>query len=457
MMAIWNTRQSTWVRLTALALVVALSRLPLLGGGYGSDDDSWRNMVAALRMRTLGHYVMSRPPGFPVFESLLALLAPFGWLATNGATALAGVVAALLFYRVAARLGVHAPASLGLGFAFCGGIWITTSQTMDYAYGLALMLAAYLALLDRRHLVGGILLALAAGCRLTHGAQLLGAMTLLLGRHSPARAWGALLGGFIVTLTLVFLPVVRSPELGDVDAQAVYHISHAHLTMHTFVPVVRGALVFMLGRFGFAVVVLAGCVAMFGRLRARSPAGMGGGAKFERGPIVYELAGIGVCVVFWSLIPYENAYLLPALPFALLLGARVLPTTWIMILTAVFMVEPLVTVHLDTGRPAPGRLFLERAQRKADVAETRALAGLEPAEPTIFVVGRFGVQRLVMLAPSLERMGPAWAAFHGPGVALWGRDRHIGYAQVLTPDERDSLLAAGYRILNWPPGKVGAR
>lgn len=438
--------------MAAFVAVVALSRLPLLGGGYGSDDDAWRNVVAALRMRELGHYVPSRAPGFPVFESLLAVLAPFGWLATNGATALAGVVAALLFYRLALRLGVHAPGTLSLGFAFCSGLWITTGQTMDYAYGLALTLAAYLALLDRRHLAGGILLALAAGCRVTLGAQLLGAATLLLTRHVPARAWMALLGGFGVTLALEFIPVLRSPELGNLRREAAYHVSHAHVTLRTLAPFTRSALVFTFGRFGRVVLALAGLAIAWEWLRTRgSAASKPGGNGFERGAVAYELWGIVVTVCFFMMVPYENAYMLPALPFALLLLARALRPAWIGVLATVLMIEPLATVEPGTWHIVPGQLFQERARRRADVAETRALAALEPNAPTVFVVGRFRVHRLLVLEPLLGRLPPAWQPFTAPGMALWRPVHRVGYAQALTDTQRDSLQRAGYHIQTWPP------
>lgn len=443
--------RALWVPEAAFALIVALSRLPLLGSGYGSDDDAWRNVVAAVRMHRLGHYVPSRAPGFPVFETLLSWLAPFGWLATNGVTALAGVIAALVFVRVARRIGVAMPGVLGLGFAFCSGLWITTSQTMDYAYGLAFMLAAYLALLERRHLAGGVLLALAAGCRLTLAGQLLAAAALLLSRRAPARAWAALAGGFAVTFALEFLPVLRSPELGDLRHEAAYHVAHAHLTLHTLVPLTRAALVFTFGRFGVAVLALALLVVAAGRLRApRAGSAPARAVAFERGPVAYEATGAAVTAACFALVPYENAYLLPAVPFVLLLLARVLRPAWIVALVAALTLEPLVTVSVGARQFVPGNLFLERSLRRADLAESQVLAALAPDAPTVYVVGRFRVHRLLLLAPRFERLGPAYRAFSGPGVALWQPGRHVGYAATLTAPQRDSLAAAGYAIAPWP-------
>jgi hypothetical protein len=444
--------------MAAFIAIMAASRLPLLGGGYGSDDDSWRNIVAALRMRELGHYVPSRAPGFPVFESLLALLAPYGWLLTNGATALAGIVAAVIFHRLAVRLKVNSPGWLSLGFAFCSGLWITTCQTMDYAYGLAFMLAAYLALLGRRHLWAGILLALAAGCRVTLGAQLLGMVALLLTRREPVRAWVALLGGFAAVLGLLFLPVVRSPDLADIGGQAAYHVSRAHLTLRTFMPITRAALVFTFGRFGLSFLALAGIVVALEFLRRSQRDGLRRRLeRFELGPVTYELIAISVCLGSFILMPYEKAYLLPAVPFVLLLAGRVLRPAWIGLLAAVLVVEPLATVSLGGARVVPGQFFVERAQRRADLAESRELAALQPGSPTVYMVGRFRVHRLLILEPSLERMGLAWRSFYGPGVALWRPDHHVGCAQMLLDSQRDSLERQGYQVAAWSAGTLPGR
>src|SRR6266581_3623522 len=96
-------------RWIVLVLALLASRLPLIGGGYGSDNDTWRNIVAAIHMHEAMRYVPSRVPGFPVYEGLLALLAPWGWIATNLASVAAEVAVASWFARLLTRLRVANP------------------------------------------------------------------------------------------------------------------------------------------------------------------------------------------------------------------------------------------------------------------------------------------------------------------------------------------------------------
>src|SRR6266568_896790 len=198
----------------ALALLFAaallLSRYPLLQGGYGSDDDAWRSVVSALHMRESGNYVPSRIPGSPLFELLLVFLVPFGPFATNLAAALAQLAAADSFRRVAAALRLPAPGALTAAFAFSAAVWVTATQTMDYAFGLAFLLASYDALLSDHPGAAGALLALAAGCHPSIGLVALPALGYLAA--PDRRCGGSTAVTFVFALAAValalFLPVL---------------------------------------------------------------------------------------------------------------------------------------------------------------------------------------------------------------------------------------------------------
>lgn len=61
--------------------------------GYGTDPDTWAVAFNADWMQKTGEYSMSRPPGFPLHEILVACLKPLGgWPVLFGAQILAGLV-----------------------------------------------------------------------------------------------------------------------------------------------------------------------------------------------------------------------------------------------------------------------------------------------------------------------------------------------------------------------------
>jgi hypothetical protein len=149
---------------------------------------------------------------------------------------------------------------------------------------------------------------------------------------------------------------------------------------------------------------------------------------------------------FYLLIPYEAAYLIPMLPFALLLSGRLLTRPLLAVAALLIVSEVLVTPLFDQRRLVPGRLFHERVVRRQDLARTEALEARRPPRRTVFVVGRYEVHRLLVMAPSLERTDAAWAPFGAAGVALWSPDRRVGYASFLDRTSREALEREGYEV-----------
>lgn len=426
--------------------VALASRLPLLGGGFGSDGDAWRNAVAALSMRELGHYVASRPPGFPVFETLLVPLVPAGWVATNALAAIAGVVASIVFFRIARTLETRSSFWLTFAFAFSPVLWVHTTQTMDYAVGLGLLLGSYLALLDRRYLLGGLLLALASGCRFTTGALVVPAVAMMMVRRDGRRNIFVFLACFAVVTAVEYIPaalVFRSQE----SVQGVFwHVSRAHVTFSGLSATLRLDAVFLFGKVGSIILVLS----LAGKVLTEVFRGVRVRGRFVpvagKPAIVYETGVVFVVALLYMLVPYEVEYLIPLFPFALLLVGRLLSRSLLIVVAVLVVSEAMVTPLFDQRRFAAGRLFTEIDERRADLTATRALEQERPSEPTVFVVGKPGVLRLFVMAPSLERTQVVWPRVLEPGVALWSPDRRLGYAAFLDQATRSKLEGEGYRI-----------
>jgi hypothetical protein len=420
-----------------------LSRAPLLGGGFGSDDDSWRNAVAALRMREIGHYIPSRVPGFPLFEGLMAGLIRGGPNATNGAAALAGLAATILFWRLLRARGVREPIWPLLAFAFGAPLWIRCTQSMDYAFGLAFFLAAWLAALSRRYGPAGILVALATGCRPSYALASLPMLVLMQARREPPRRFLAYGLGLAPLTAALFTPVLLSPEAEHLERHIAHHAARAHVTAGNALWMAKRGALFALGRPGLLAAGLAIAAALAARWRRRSeprPALPGAGAvrAFEVS-LALSIGG------FWLLIPYDEAYLLPLVPLALIALARSLPRAWLVATMLAITAEPLVSIRLD-ARLVPGELFQEIAERRRQLAEVRALLERRPTVPTVYVVGRAAVLRLLVLDPSLARMAPAWSPFHQPGVALVSRDGRRSFAEDLEPGQEAALASEGRAV-----------
>jgi hypothetical protein len=435
--------------MTVLALALILSRLPLLGSGYGSDHDSWRNIIAALHMREAGRYVPSRVPGFPVYEGLLTLLAPGGWWATNVAAAMAGFAAAGLFARLLLRTAIRNPLLPWIAFAFGSPLWVRCTQTIDYAFGLSFFLAGCLLLLSKRYALAGVMLALATGCRASYVTVNLGVLALLVARRAPIRAYAVYALGYLPLVALEFLPVMRAPETRELMLHFSKHASE-HVTLVTLIPVLRLAVRFLLGKLGTCVVAVGILALAVRKLRGRTEAGAGLEPAIRpevRVPLLAFALGVVVAIGgMYLLIPGEGAYLLPLLPFVLLALAAMLPRRWMIAVTLAMVAECFVSVKVDERRLVRGDLFEEIAFRRQDLSDTRRLLAFHPATPTVFVVGSFMTHRLLVLEPRLERLDAGWSAFHHPGVALRAGDGSRGFAESLELGQVRQLERDGWTV-----------
>ncbi len=147
--------------------IALLLYLPFSFLGYGSDNDAYGVLDSGRILLQEHRYEPSRPPGYLLYEMSIGLLSRVGGSVLCNATSVAMALITLICllricehfatphrYWVAAMLMVHPV------------FWVNATSTMDYAWSLALLMAGLLMLLRRMHLLAGILLGLAIGTRL---------------------------------------------------------------------------------------------------------------------------------------------------------------------------------------------------------------------------------------------------------------------------------------------------
>jgi hypothetical protein len=365
-------------RLCALALVVALSRLPMITTGYGTDTDGWSLARAARSIATQGVYRASRQPGNPVQEFCSAAVIGLGAWAVNALTAAMALAAALIFALLLRRLGARVDALAGAALVFVPVVYIASASGMDYAWGLAFLLGATLAVALGRHALAGLLLGLAVGSRitLTVFALPLAIMAYVPGPSPLARrlrgplvlvALAALLGA------LCYLPAYRTDGLGFLG-----YYEHAGGHSRDVAYFLRGLThVFPLpispllvaGQATVGVWGLFGCVALAVALltaivRAVRPAAHRD-AQPERSENLAALPGapalyvtswwVAVALVVWLYLrlPDDEGYLVPMVPFTLLIFATWLSPRTFRLLCVALLAAPFL-LGVDSVPPKKG-------------------------------------------------------------------------------------------------------
>ena len=386
-----------------LAVILLLSRLPFLGPGYGCDPDAWRLARAAGNIALTGSYEASRLPGYPIQELTCSLLWWGGPLALNGLTAILGTVGILFFALSLRALGCRDWVLAALALAFTPVVFANSTTSMDYIWTLAFILAGLYFAIVRRPLLAGLMLGLAIGCRITSGAMLI-PLALLLVRDDDGNCSLKRVLQFALVACLVgaaaFVPAVL--KYGP-DFFAFYE----HQYPSAFA-VLKGASEDLWGAVGSLAIAAALISTLFSAGRA------GTGGSIPRGSNrLYTVAWLAAVAIYFAAflrLPHEPAYLIPAIPFVLILLGRYLnrkvfiavcvtliASPFVLSVGQVddeiaygdhgqsgyawelelrgrrFAVEPLGPVFVEHNRRLAGQAYVEKILRAAGTLEERSL------------------------------------------------------------------------------------
>ena len=337
------------VALALLCAVVFLTRLPFLGAGYGEHADNWRIARAARHISQTGVYEYSRAPGYPIQEYVCSWFWKTGPFGFNLLDALFCTAAALFFALICLEYGVGDWLLAGLALAFVPVLYVNSVSSKDFPWALAFLLAAWWCALRKKPALTGLLLGLAMGCRVTSGAAALPiALILIDGADNRAAIRRILAAGLVAALVALaaFTPVYARYGAAFFDFYAEHAFPGGLQIAARMTLEVWG----LLGAAGVAIALLCGLIPSAGPRPAVS----------TRHLLAWACM-LAIYVIAFLCLPDEAAYLIPAVPFALLLVWRVAPQWAFRACCTLIIISPLVT--WSGARPAPGLIFEDHRQR----------------------------------------------------------------------------------------------
>ncbi|HEY2953916.1 MAG TPA: hypothetical protein VGK89_01560 [Candidatus Eisenbacteria bacterium] len=329
-----------------VAGLVALTRLPFLGPGFGADPDAWRVAWAARVLATTGRYEASRFPGYPLQEMLSALIVRGGPLALNGASALLSAIGAGCFALALRRLGSRDAAIAALALASTPAVHLASLTAMDYAWALGFALAALALALGGRAALAGVLAGLAIGCRITSAgflAPLALAFAHVVPPGSRLKAIARFGAAAIAVAVLAWLPVMLTYGAGFLR----FYESGTPRLLY----VIKNASVDLWGIPGtVALAAAVGALLVRGARVPRETSAPGAPrltAAWASGIAIYALA--------YLRLPIKAFYLIPVVPFALLLLAQRLPRPAFVAVCVALVASPWILEVSQPGRlDSPG-------------------------------------------------------------------------------------------------------
>lgn len=318
-----------------LALAVLLSRLPFLFDGYGHEEDSYGLVVNAWEMHSYGHYVASRFPGHPLQEYIYLLIwdQP-AWL-WNLLSALLSVTAVLAFHHAIKGIGLKYAMEASLLFAFTPMFFIAGTYTIDYAWSLAFVMLSFSSLVCRKFWLSGIMLGLAVGCRVTSGVFVL-PWALLLWQNLDVAQWR-------IYVVKIIVPCAIIGVLWYIPAYLQY--GRAFFDYSDQFPYPSFAKIFYKATIGvFGILGILGLIIAFVRWATqKEKQAVNPPAICSPARLVWVVVLIVVLhIVSYLRLPQKAGYMLPIVPFVVLLVVMYIPRNTLRIITLLFLLAPFL-------------------------------------------------------------------------------------------------------------------
>ena len=346
---------SRLVLFLAVAAVVFCRRLPFVTAGYGADNDAWGVFNAGRHFALTGHYQPSRPPGYPIPEVAASLIWRHGWVATNCIAALLSGLAVAFFVLYLMELGCRQWLFGGAALAFAPVVYINSTCTMDYIYGLSFAMGSLYFISRRQPIVAGVLLGAAIGSRITYAAMIvpMGVMWFTGGPENRRRDAAELIS-YVLAVAVVaaaaFAPAFRSCGAG----------------FFTFVEG-RAGLSKIAWLFTEGVWGLVGLLAILAAVFAPRSWEKSDARAIPDGVPASHLAGWIIGIIIYAALffrlPVESGYLIPIVPFVILLLGRTRGARLFRLACIGLVVSPFVFGVSRLGS-APGWADIALAQHR---------------------------------------------------------------------------------------------
>lgn len=350
------------ILLLLVAFCVLLTRLPFLGEDYGRYPDSYRVVNVAREIAQTGEYKASRFPGNPVHEFTTSLVIHGGHIASNSLTAVFSVMAFVFFALILRHFDVRDYLLISTTFALTPVIYINSTCTIDYIWALASILASTYFILRGNPFVGGLLLGLAIGCRITSGAMIVPlSFYIYLSRdESRNKKIFVFMLSSLVVGTLCFIPTFRKYGL---DFFTFYEYGYPSIKS-----VFVAATFVVWGQIGTILLALLICsIPMF--LKHIKTAFS---RERSRNALFFSCLTFFLYLIAYLRLPHQTGYLVPLIPFVFLSISLVTPRP-LLILFCVFMLSTSFIKIDINGVSLYGPIRQDYLRRQSDLQKTQSL------------------------------------------------------------------------------------
>lgn len=318
----------------SLAFFVLVTRLPFINSDYALDPDAFQVVRAAKHISKTGEYIYSRPPGNPVYEYIISIIANSSPWVTNLLSAIASSVVVIFLALILRHLKIKNYYILPIFFSLVPIIYINSISTMDYMIALSFALGSTYFILIRQPILAGIFIGLAIGCRLTYVAMGLPlVLWVLYDKNNVDTIRHALYFVFtsILVSILVYLPVFLSYGFG-------FFTFADNIEYPSLLTLIEKGIINVWGVLYLAAFIILLSLMLWKKEHLKI---------HSKKAFLFSIGVIFIYIVIFLRLPHESAYMIPVVPFVIISLALIVPSHYIRFFS--LSVIALVFIQLLNG------------------------------------------------------------------------------------------------------------
>ncbi len=315
-----------------LFIFVFISRLPFIYAGYGVEEDSWGIALEAYNSHTTGIFEPSRLPGHPVQELIYTALWGKGAFLFNLLCAFFSAVATVFFALILKQLNFKHFFIASLAFAFAPVFYISSTYTIDFVWTEAFVLISLYFLLNNKFILTGIFLGLAVGCRITSGAMLLPFIIIFWQERN--------LKENIIRFLKIILPMIVVAISAFIPIIQKYGLSFfMYYDQFPYPPITKLLYKMILGVWGFVGTIAIG-IAVITIILTQNK--IIRNFIFDKNIIIASFTIIVLYIISYLRLPQKPGYMIPIIPFVILLFGNYLNAQQFKFLCYSFIISSFV-------------------------------------------------------------------------------------------------------------------
>lgn len=310
-----------------LMLFFIISRVPLLNSGFGTDADAWRIADSALDLNQFHIYHPSRFPGYPFPEFVNSLVINYGWLITNSLTMIISLISIIFFAKILKELNVKNKGLIVITYAFFPIIWIYSACTMDYMWALTFIIMAWYFIIKGNYKIAGLVMGLAIGSRITSILFIIPFIYYMI--FTQKNEIKRILNFLIIAITtslVLFLPLYL--QYG-IKFLSYYPSDISWILVFSDMNYYFGSLALLFG----IVICLLSFKNLFGNLKKD---------KY----LQFLLIIVIIYLILFIKVPFEIPYLIPIIPFGILLINEITNKKFFAILCVILLLNSFISFNI---------------------------------------------------------------------------------------------------------------